>query len=350
MIIEQPVWRGAGSPHAIPGKEWHTTIFHTSIGKSAVSKMELKEIPFDQGAEPINVSSQKTTSLWCTKKVFPLVMNKFGSLKTSMKAGSLSKPRLGESGAFSTAGSEVYTPAMCEMLAEVAHELLKTRRSWAEVVSSPSRRLGDELEAEQVETAMRASASEAAKESHQNGTTMAPVSVSAHGWDFEINARDASTSMIDPSKFKWKSKPVHILLDSCSDAHIFCDRDAFITYLKPDLPAITVGKEGEQVEFEAMGTVLIGLPMTSPSGETVPMAVMIEKAYLPKRGQSSLCILSTGRLFEKQGIKITLNGMNILEIGEYSYKFGTRNYSPFVTATIPDSQGGGSRPRVSALV
>ena len=99
-----------------------------------------------------------------------------------------------------------------------------------------------------------------------------------------------------------------------------------------------------------MGTVLIGLPMMSPSGETVPMAVMIEKAYLPKKGQSSLCILSTGRLFEKQGIKIMLNGVNILEIGEYSYKFGTRNYSPFLTATIPDSQGGSSRPRVSVHV
>ena len=99
-----------------------------------------------------------------------------------------------------------------------------------------------------------------------------------------------------------------------------------------------------------MGTVLIGLPMTAPSGETIPMAVMIEKAYLPKKGQSSLCILSTGRLFEKQGIKITLNDVNRLEIGEYSYKFGTRNYSPFITATIPDSQGGDSRPRVSVHV
>ena len=225
------MWRGAGSPHAIPGKEWHTTIFHTSIGRNAVSKMELKEIPFDQGTEPINAPTQKTTSLWCTPKVFPHVMNKFGSLKTSMQAGSLNKPRLSESGAFSTAGSKAYTPAMCKMLAEVAHELLKTRRSWAEIVFSPSRRLGDELEAEQVASAMRASAPKASHQGTSTQSNAEPASANAHGWEFEINVRDASTSMVDPSKFKWKSRPVNVLLDSCSDAHIFCDRDAFITYL-----------------------------------------------------------------------------------------------------------------------
>ena len=128
VIIEQPVWRGAGSPHAIPGKEWHSTIFHTEVGKKAVSSMQLKEIPFDQGAEPINAPTQKTTSLWCTKKVYPLVMNKFGSLKTTMQSGTLKTPRQNESGAFSTSGSEAYPPAMCELLAEVAHELLKKRR------------------------------------------------------------------------------------------------------------------------------------------------------------------------------------------------------------------------------
>ena len=227
VMIEQPVWRGAGPPHAIPGKEWHTTIFHTSIGKNAVNKMELKGIPFDQGAEPINAPTQKTTSLWSTPKVFPLVMNKFGSLKMSIQTGSLNKPRVSESGAFSTAGSEEFTSTMCKMLAEVAQELLKTRRSWAEIVSTPPNRLGNALEAEQLESAIRASAP-----APSLPITTAPASVSAHGWEFEINARDASTSMVDPSKFKWKSKPVHILLDSCSDAHIFCDRDAFITYLK----------------------------------------------------------------------------------------------------------------------
>ena len=35
VIIEQPVKRWQGSLFAIPGKEWHTTVYDTSIGKTS---------------------------------------------------------------------------------------------------------------------------------------------------------------------------------------------------------------------------------------------------------------------------------------------------------------------------
>ena len=53
-------------------------MFDTSMGTKAIESMQLKEVPFDQGAAPINAATQKTTALWCTPNVYKFVMSDEG--------------------------------------------------------------------------------------------------------------------------------------------------------------------------------------------------------------------------------------------------------------------------------
>ena len=182
IMIEQPVKRGGSSPFAIPGKEWHTTVYDTSIGKKAIEVLKLKEVPFDQGAPPINASTQKTTSFHCTPKIYPLVMRKFGALKVSPMLGKSLKGGTA-SGEYATKGSEVYTPGMFKMIAEVTHEFAKQRLH----------------------------SSEAARFSSH-------VSRWPNRSDIIIDAQDANTSIVSADKFKWKPKTSKALLDSGADA------------------------------------------------------------------------------------------------------------------------------------
>jgi hypothetical protein len=137
------------------------------------------------------------------------------------------------------------------------------------------------------------------------------------------------------------------LLDSGADAHIWIDPEAYITLEPPDIPSIAVGKEGEKVEFVAMGTVLMGMSMTAKSGEQVPKGVLIKKAYLPKKGHSAINIISTGRWFEMQGVKIFLNDVMKLEIGEsFTHDFSKMNYSPYIVVKTAGNQRGENQPHV----
>jgi hypothetical protein len=101
------------------------------------------------------------------------------------------------------------------------------------------------------------------------------------------------------------------------------------------------------VEFVAMGSrVLMGLSMTAKSGEQVPKGVLIEKTYLPKKGHSSMNIISTGRWFEMQGVKIFLNDVRKLEIGEFTHDFNLMNYSPYIVVKTAENQRGENQPHI----
>ena len=63
--------------------------------------------------------------------------------------------------------------------------------------------------------------------------------------------------------------------------------------------------------------------------------MLIEKAYLPKKGHASLNILSTGRLFKRQGICIEENGIDKLRVADRVVPFMRRNYSPVVKVIVP---------------
>ena len=296
VIIEQPVKRGGNSPFAIPGKKWHTTVYDTTIGKKAIEVLKLKEVPFDQGAPPINASTQKTTSFHCTPKIFPLVMRRFGSLKVSPMLGKSLKG--GADGMqFATKGSEVYTTGMCKMIADLTQEY--TRLLLSSTSETPSKQM-------------------------------------AHQMELRIDAQNANTSLVKAGNYKWKAKTSKALLDSCADAHIWIDQDAYLNLMPPDIPSIGVGKDGEKVEFVAMGTVMMGMSLTSRNGDQEPTGVIIERAYLPKKGHSAINIISTGRWFEMQGVKIYLNDVNKLEIGEFTHEFSTMNYSPYIVVKTPD--------------
>jgi hypothetical protein len=253
VIIEHPVKRGGNSPFAIPGKEWHTTVYDTSIGKKAIEVLKLKVVPFDQGAPPINASTQKTTSFHCTPKIYPLVMRKFGSLKVSPMLGKSLKGGADRAGVqFATKGSEVYTPGMCKMIVELAQEY--TRQLLSTAIKLPSKQM-------------------------------------AHQMELRIGAQNANTSLVKASEYGWRPKTSKALLDSGADAHIWIDRDAYLTLEPPDIPFIGVGKDGEKVDFIAMGTVLMGMTMTAKNGDQVPKGMLIEKAYLPKKGYSAINII-----------------------------------------------------------
>ena len=45
IIVEQPVSRGRNSLFAFKGKEWHTTMFNTSMGVKAIESMQLEGGP-----------------------------------------------------------------------------------------------------------------------------------------------------------------------------------------------------------------------------------------------------------------------------------------------------------------
>ena len=84
-----------------------------------------------------------------------------------------------------------------------------------------------------------------------------------------------------------------------------------------------------------MGVVAIGLRvMNEESGAEENIGLLLDKAYLPAAGQASTCIISTGRLFEKQGIEIFLNGDNRLVMGRYSHRFNNVNFSPSAYAVL----------------
>jgi hypothetical protein len=122
--------------------------------------------------------------------------------------------------------------------------------------------------------------------------------------------------------------------------NIWIDRDAYLTLGPPDIPSIGVGKDGEKVDFIAMGTVLMGMTMTTKNGDQVPKGMLIEKAYLPAKGHSAINIISTGRWFEMQRVKIFLNDVMKLEIGDFTHDFSAMNYSPCIVVKTPEIQRG----------
>ena len=95
-------------------------MFDTSMGTKAIESMQLKEVPFDQGAAPINAATQKTTALWCTPNVYKFVMSDEGfriaEVESRGSERSLKTVRKESGTPFRTAGSEACNPAMCRML------------------------------------------------------------------------------------------------------------------------------------------------------------------------------------------------------------------------------------------
>ena len=161
-----------------------------------------------------------------------------------------------------------------------------------------------------------------------------------------IDGRNAESSLVDINQFKWEKKTKRFLLDSCADMHICNDRGAFLTFGPPDLAQVGVGKAGEYVKFEGMGTIVIGMAVEHASGEKSAMGLLIEKAYKPMPGQSSTNIISTGRIFEMQSVEFWPNATNRLVLGEYHHDFSLQNYSPYILAVVPmknESEQAGER-------
>ena len=150
-----------------------------------------------------------------------------------------------------------------------------------------------------------------------------------------IDGRNAESSLVDINQFKWEKKTKRFLLDSCADMHICNDPGAFLTFGPPDLAQVGVGKAGEYVKFEGMGTIVIGMAVEHASGEKSAMGLLIEKAYKPMPGHSSTNIISTGRIFEMQSVEFWPNATNRLVLGEYHHDFSLQNFSPYILAAVP---------------
>jgi len=74
-----------------------------------------------------------------------------------------------------------------------------------------------------------------------------------------IDGRNAESSLVDINQFKWEKTTKRFLLDSCADMHICNDSGAYLTFGPSDLAQVAVGKAGEYVKFEGMGTIVIGM-------------------------------------------------------------------------------------------
>ena len=239
----------------------------------------------------------------CTQRVHRFVLGVFGHLRCTHSDHRKSLQTTDGDGIhFNTAGSEVYSEGMCRLIVNVIHLLHELNQR---------------------------------ERAPQRSDSSVPQRIAAHQADIIINRDDVNTSLWPAADMPWQQRPVRVLLDSCSDAHVVPSESAFITRSTPDLPSIGVGRDGVKVEFTAMGVVAIGLRvMNEESGAEENIGLLLDKAYLPAAGQASTCIISTGRLFEKQGIEIFLNGDNRLVMGRYSHRFNNVNFSATASAVL----------------
>jgi hypothetical protein len=136
----------------------------------------------------------------------------------------------------------------------------------------------------------------------------------------------------------WQATDSHVLLDSCSDAHLIFDRKAFLYIVPSDIPAILVGKEGESVSFQGMGPALLKVRVEGIEGVTT-RGLILDKAYLPTAGHSTQNIISTGRLFLVQGFDFSPNLDVRLFAPSIKISASLRNFSPFVSCQLFDSGG-----------
>ena len=285
---------------------------------SFVERHAFQTLYFDQCAKPMYAKSQKTTDMRGTKRVFPLLVNRFGSLKCVHKRAADHERSLvtvdGDGREFNTDGSEIYTRGMCKLVALVAMDLLRIRRADS---SSPLLRqpgVSNDLSEKRQLASMR----------------MAPLTAPK----FLKSAPMAS--LIPYSSIAWGNALHHVLTDNCSDAHIVTDKSCFISYVSPaDVGSIAVGKDGEQVEFVGMGMAVMALVGVDSNGKEEALALVLDKAYHPAPGHSRMSIISLGRLFAQQGVEFYENGRDVLVIGNYEVRMSRRYYSPHVVALYP---------------
>ena len=137
-----------------------------------------------------------------------------------------------------------------------------------------------------------------------------------------------SASLFEAGLVTWDSRPVTLLLDTCSDVHIVRDRAAFVTLRPPELAHVNTGKAGARVEFEGMGLVAVGIRCTDGHVR----GVLLLDAYLPKEGEAPCNIVSMGRLWEEQGLYLGGRDDMTLYLGDFKAKHGQRHFSPVIPA------------------
>ena len=145
-IIEHPVSRRAGSPFAIPGRERHSTMWDTDVGKALTKVLGLVSIFGDQCPPPSNALHQKTTQ-WSVTKYWLVPASKDLNLKCNHPKnshGTLRSPATATT-VFATADTGVYTGGLCKVLVRVSLEGQKARvadlKSTLELSSVSCRRL-----------------------------------------------------------------------------------------------------------------------------------------------------------------------------------------------------------------
>ena len=308
IIIEHPVSRAEGSPFAIPGRERHSTMWDTSVMKKVGIDLAIEHIYGDQCM--LGADTPKTTDWGCTKPFASsaaVVLGKrcdhpsdfHGSLRSDLR----------EKLHFATKTSGVYSSGVCLGLVRVSKEgflaQAKERSSQAAAVRLHS--------IKSIPSKFK-----------QLGVVVEGLSASA-----------PESGLFDVSLGSWMRSKSPVLLDSCSDAHMVFERSSFLWVVPSDLPSILVGKEGECVTFAGMGPVMLKVFLEGVGWK----GLMLDKAYLPKDGDASQNIISTGRIWKYQGIDFKPNGMSGLIVNGMRMAAEMRNFSPYLSCHLFDAGG-----------
>ena len=294
VTFEHPVGRREGM-HSIEGRESHSTLWETTLGEKFLTRCPLRALTYDQCSPPSCAPSQKTTQQRSTTRLHRSMMEFLGPLHCDGRHRHTRNLLTvnGDGTRFETEGSEEYTSGLCKLYAAA---ILKG--------SLPD-------------------------------VTLTCNAISADAPTITLNKEHPENALFF-GKVEFSRPATIMLLDSGSDAHIVPRPECYLSMQKPDLGRVRVGKEGQYLHFRAMGPCLVGILLKATKTKPQRVAAFVlDKCYLPEEGDGNTFIMSTGRAWMTQGIRVWEAGVDELCIGEHTAKFARRNFSPVIKILVP---------------
>ena len=126
FVFENPVPRDKSSPHYIPGRERHASLWSLPAMVEFAQKHQCQSVDFDQCMT--GSATQKTTRLLCSPNIHEAVHRRLGHLKCNHHP-SEHKTIIGRAksdGSYQTKHAEIFSPALNQMLAQ---SFLETQHS-----------------------------------------------------------------------------------------------------------------------------------------------------------------------------------------------------------------------------
>jgi hypothetical protein len=116
FVIENPPYRGIGSPFAIKGRESHASLWQFTPMQSFAERHGSHFVYFDQGAA--GAPTRKTTALLCSADMHPSIAKRFGPLMSPSSTNDAELYGEPVDGVFRSAPSALFPPQVNRLLAE----------------------------------------------------------------------------------------------------------------------------------------------------------------------------------------------------------------------------------------